>query len=136
MKTPRYLSLLIFLMLALASCIKEPIKKEKPASTPSKFKEIKTDPSFNWNTMLTIKLIITGLKTIDPIKNTLTITNKSKTANFYAGNHLMEENLSLEVAVPSTLDSLLIKFGSLEKMYKVEKTINADYIINYPEENQ
>jgi hypothetical protein len=47
----------------------------------------------------------------------------------------MEENLSLEVAVPSTLDSLLIRFGSLEKMYKVEKTINADYIINYPEEN-
>lgn len=135
MKTPRYLSLLIFLMLALASCIKEPTKIEQPASTPSKFNEIKTDPSFNWNTILTIKLIITGLKTIDPIKNTLTITNKSKTANFYNGNHLMEENLSLEVAVPSTLDSLLIRFGSLEKMYKVEKTINADYIINYPEEN-
>lgn len=136
MKIINKISLLAMLALAAVSCKKEPTKTEQPSGTPGKFSEIKTDPSFNWNTALPISLNITGLKTVDHIRNTLAVSNKEKTANYYVGSHLMSENLNLKFGVPSALDSLLIKFGSVEKTYKVENTINADYIINYPEENE
>ena len=116
----------IIALISIISCKKPQDENNNLPNNPGKFNEIKTDPNFNWNTALPIELIITGLKTINPIKNTLTVSNKSKTANYYSGNHLMEENLNLKFGVPSALDSLLIKFGSIEKTYKVEKTINAE----------
>lgn len=129
--------LFIFAFVGFTSCKKQLDENNdlpNNSGKPGKFNEIKTDPSFNWNTALPVELIIKGLITPNPVQNTLVVSNKSKTANYYVGNHLMGEDLNLKFGVPSALDSLLIKFGSIEKTYKVEKTINADYIINYLEE--
>ena len=137
MKPHQFLSLLILLIIAIPSCKKEPTKAEQPASTPGKFNEIKTDPSFNWSTEKEITASIKGLKTLSKISGSLQLTSTDNKSLFYIGNHLMEEDLSLKIRIPVNVNKIKLSFGSVNKTYTITgNKIEMDYIIDVPVEGE
>ena len=116
MKMRSILVILLLATLGVMSCIKQnlpdaPIEKIK-------LEDSKVPESFNWSTSKTVEVSITGLSTVVPIKNTLTITlpDGSKLYNVY---HDMSINLKLNLIVPSTINQLKLKFGSFDETLNI-----------------
>ena len=73
--------------------------------------DIKFDGAFNWSTGSTVTLNITGLPTEVPVKNTLTISFQNGSTVF-SQLHSMDQNLTLNLTVPTTDTELGLKYGS------------------------
>jgi hypothetical protein len=135
MKNAINILFLLILVLAFNACLKLPNPTEEKPSNPIKFGEIKTDPNFNWATTKSIDIDVFGLPTRTPIINTFRLSTKDKTSVFYQGNHKMSDNFSFKITVPTQLDSVLMEYGTIEKVYSITGSkLTMDYIINYPEE--
>ncbi len=80
-------------------------------SPQNDIEDIKFDGSFNWSTGNTVTLSITGLPTIVPVKNTLTISLKDGSSAF-SSLHLLDQNLTLNLTVPSTEKELKLNYGT------------------------
>ena len=119
MKMRSILVILLLATLGVMSCIKQnlPDPGDTPADKP-KLEDVKVPENFNWSTSKTVEVSITGLSTVVPIKNTLTITlpDGSKLYNVY---HDMSINLKLNLIVPSTINQLKLKFGSFDETLNI-----------------
>ncbi len=80
--------------------------------------DIQFDNSFNWSTGNPVTLNITGLPTVVSVKNTLTISLQNGTTVF-SHLHLLDQNLSLNLTIPSTEKELMLKYGSTTYMIPV-----------------
>jgi len=80
-------------------------------SPQNDIEDIKFDGSFNWSTGNTVTLSITGLPTIVPVKNTLTISLKDG-SDAFSSLHLLDQNLTLNLTVPSTEKELKLSYGT------------------------
>ncbi|MCK6610977.1 MAG: hypothetical protein L6Q78_08040 [Bacteroidia bacterium] len=110
------------------------IKLESPEpKTATQFKNLKVSESFSWQTTRSVKLAITGTITPNPVRATLLITNKQGDT-LRRENRLMDENVELMLQVPTTTDSLIVSFGSIQKTYKVQSEILANYILPITDE--
>jgi len=126
---------LLWVAISFSACLKLPNPTEEKPTSPIKFGEIKTDPSFNWGTTREVMVDVVGLNTKTPISNTFKVSTTDKASYFYQGKHAMSENFSFKITIPTMLDSVLMEFGSIEKSYSINNSkITLDYIINYPEE--
>jgi hypothetical protein len=87
-------------------------KSEDIAPTnQNNMEDIKFDGAFNWSTGSTVTLNITGLPTEVPVKNTLTISFQNGSTVF-SQLHSMDQNLTLNLTVPTTDTELGLKYGS------------------------
>ena len=103
----------------LVSCVKQNLPD--PGTTPkdvTKLADAKVPDSFSWSTSKNVEVSITGLPTVVPVKNTLTITlpDGSKLYNVY---HDMSANLKLTLVIPSTVTQLKIKFGTYDETLSI-----------------
>ncbi|HBG24658.1 MAG: hypothetical protein A2X17_03500 [Bacteroidetes bacterium GWF2_41_61] len=119
MKTKNIVLIILISTLGLLSCIKQNLPD--PGTTPedkTKLADAKVPDSFNWSTSKNVEVSITGLPTVVPIKNTLTITlpDGSKLYNAY---HDMSVNLKLTLVVPATVTQLKLKFGTYDETLNI-----------------
>jgi hypothetical protein len=138
MKIKFLLSAILFTsILALTSCINE-IDGPDDFSTGSKsMNELKVSSDFKWSTAQAIEVSITGLpalKGVAPSKATLVI--KGEKDVYYTGFHAINEDLSLNLSVPSTEKSINLKFGSIEQVVSIENNkVLFSYIPKVTNEN-
>ncbi|MFN4083286.1 MAG: hypothetical protein ACK4K9_06605 [Bacteroidia bacterium] len=101
------------LSISLTSCKKDlpfngqdPVKKD-----PASFKEIKTTPTFSWNTHKEINFTFNGVPTIEPTFGTLRV-NLTDGRELLKVNQKLSENYNTKLTVPGHLTSLEAGFGS------------------------
>ncbi len=119
MKTRIITVIILMSTLWLLSCIKQNLPD--PGTTPTnvtKLADAKVPDNFNWSTSKNVEISITGLPTVVPVKNTLTITlpDGSKLYNVY---HDMSANLKLKLVVPSTVTQLKLMFGAYNETLNI-----------------
>lgn len=120
MKKETFFLAVLFITLALQSCISENDLSIKEITQDNRLSEINIPNNFNWATSKTVSIDITGLPTIVPTKSTLSISLEDGT-NLFSSLHNISENLNLNLFVPCSVNKLLFKFGS--KKY-VQNIIN------------
>lgn len=101
--------LMILTVVFLLGCKKE--DSISPVETPTTLADLKAADSFSWSTGKPIVLKITGLPTQILVKSTLTVSLANGSVLF-SSLHQMNENLSLNLVVPSTEVKLVLKYGS------------------------
>ncbi|MFZ4549578.1 MAG: hypothetical protein ACOYN4_19170 [Bacteroidales bacterium] len=107
----RFKSLILISALAifsLASCEKS---EDIVPSIKNDMEDIKFDGTFNWSTGSPVTLNITGLPTVVPVKNTLTISLQNGSTVFSLF-HSLDQSLTLNLTVPSTEKELRLNYGS------------------------
>jgi len=119
MKTKIIILITLISTVVLLSCIKQnlPDPGTKPEDK-TKLADAKISDGFNWSTSKSVEVVITGLPTVVPIKNTLTITlpDGSKLYNSY---HDMSLNIKLTLVIPSNISQLKLKFGSFNETLNI-----------------
>jgi len=110
MKKLRFFPLLLA-TLWLISCSKDP--NDPSAQIPGNLSNLKVAQSFNWSTSKTIEISITGLPTPAPLYSTLTLSLPDG-SNIYKSTHDINTNETLKVVIPSTENSIRLRFGSVE----------------------
>ena len=117
MKTRNIIFITLISSIGLISCIKQNLPGPAPEEK-TKLADAKVSDGFSWSTSKNVEVVITGLPTIVPVKNTLTITlpDGSKLYNAY---HDMSVNLKLTLVIPSTITQLKLKFGSYDETLNI-----------------
>jgi hypothetical protein len=105
--------------LIFSACSKSEIVT--PDNSGKALNELVVSSSFTWNTALPVELKITGLPTIVPVSSTLTISLENGTPLFNE-YHLMDQNLTVKLLLPSTEKKLVLKYGTVT--YQVEVVNN------------
>lgn len=105
--------------LIFSACSKSEIVT--PDNSGKALNELVVSSSFTWNTALPVELKITGLPTIVPVSATLTISLENGTPLFNE-YHLMDQNLTVKLLLPSTEKKLVLKYGTVT--YPVEVVNN------------
>jgi hypothetical protein len=109
MKNLKSIILLLSISLFVFSgCMKDEIVPLLPKS----LNELNADDTFTWTTANSVEIQITGLPTVIPVRSTLSILLSDGT-NLYSEFHLMSENLSLNLPIPSSENQLVLKYGSM-----------------------
>ena len=108
---------LIFLAVALTGVFFTGCKKSEntaplPLPLPKTLNDLKAADSFNWSTGTPVELRITGLPTVVPVNSTLAVGRTDGTVLF-TSLHLMSEDLTLTLTVPSTDTELILQYGTV-----------------------
>jgi len=121
--------LLGFIIVMFFSCTREISPNPNPYKRATNFKEIKTYPSFVWATNKQVKFILTGLQTLIPINNKLTIRSSYPEGTYYVGLHMMNENLSLDLTIPQVCNNVEVQYGKIiKKIDIVNNRIEFDFL--------
>lgn len=135
MKKLIILSALVTLM--FGACKKDQLEPSipNPSNTQvSKFKEVKTDPNFNWETTQKIQLEVIGLKTPATIINTLTVSSVDGKEKYFTQLHKMNENLSTAITLPAHVKEVMVNYGSIQKKYNTSAQIlQFDFVMENAE---
>ena len=111
MKTLKFLLLIVAISgVFFTGCRKN--ENLPPVDPPKTMNDLKAPAMFNWSTEIPVEFKITGLPTIVPVKSTLTISRVDGTP-LYSSLHLMDQNLTINLTVPSTETQLVLKYGSV-----------------------
>ena len=92
---------------------------ENPLVDPAKeISNLQASDQFTWSTAKPVRLKITGLPTVIPVTNTLTISlsNGTKVFNRF---HRMDTDLTLDLLVPSEFQELLLGYGSTRQTIQI-----------------
>jgi hypothetical protein len=106
---------LLFLVAAISGVFFTGCKKienEYPLPLPKTLNDLKVADSFNWSSGTAVELTITGLPTVVPVKSTLAVGRTDGTVLF-TRLHVMSENLTLSLTVPSTDTELILQYGTV-----------------------
>ena len=104
---------LLFLAVALTGIFFTGCKKsENTAPLPKTLNDLNAADSFKWSTGSPVELKITGLPTVVPVKSTLAVGRIDGTVLF-TSLHLMSEDLTLTLTVPSTDTELILQYGTV-----------------------
>jgi hypothetical protein len=110
MKTLKTLILIFALTgIFITGCKKSEVVTPEPATT---LNDLKASPTFGWSTGTLVELKITGLPTIVPVKSTLSIS-RTNGETLFSSLHQMDQNLTINLTVPSTEKELTLKYGSV-----------------------
>jgi hypothetical protein len=117
------------LLFAINACTKPAAETPQP-SEPQGFSKLEVASNFDWKNSKTVTINVTGLPTNEPIRSTLTMSRHSGgNEDFYAGSHLMSENVSVTLRIPAAQDSLIVRFGTVQKTISVKtRTVTVDYL--------
>ena len=110
--TMKYISLfLIVLVLFFSSCSKE--VDDITIDIPEKIGDLKVDDGFSWSTGVPVEVTVTGLPTIVPVRSTLTVSQPDGRI-LHTRNHLMSDNLVIQLTVPADVTELIVNYGTVE----------------------
>ena len=96
----------------LAGVLLTSCDKSDTPDTHATLSTLQADNSFSWTTGISVDLKITGMPTIIPVSSTLTIALENGSVLF-TRLHPMDQNLSLNLVVPSNEKKLILKYGSV-----------------------
>jgi len=106
----------------------------EPIAVAKNFKEIKTDPNFNWETTHEFTLIVKGLPTEAIITNTLKVTSVDGKSIYFTSLHQMNQSLTTKFIIPIDQKEILVQYGSINKKYITsKKQIDFDFTVENPE---
>ncbi len=122
------IAMLVILLLNL-SCSKFTVPKETKVPPATKFSEIKSSDGFDWATSRIYFISVNGLTTPKPVSATLQITTPDGNYQYYSGLQIMSQSTHLELIIPAKEDSILVQFGKIRKMYRLENDqMSIDYL--------
>jgi len=104
------------------------INLETTSNGAKNMSELKVSSCFDWTTSQKVEISIIGLLTLTnvaAVKATLILKGDDKM--FYTGFHSINENLTLNMVVPSNETKIQLKFGTIEQ----ETTIVNNKIISH-----
>ncbi len=110
-------------VIMITSCKKSEITEPAPVPVkPTTLSDMKAPDSFNWSTGQVVTVKITGLPTVIPVKNTLSVslTNGTK---LFSRMHQMDQDLAIKVRIPAVEKQLLLNYGSTTKTIDIEDGI-------------
>jgi hypothetical protein len=124
----------IILLFSLTAC--DDIFKLPDHSTGAEnFDQLLVSSGFMWTTSQQVQIDITGLPAMSysvPVKTTLTIYKDDKI--YYTGLHSINENLQLNLSIPSDVTTLNLKFGELKfESEVVEQKASFSFIPEFSE---
>lgn len=119
----------VLVVLAGQACTRAADDQPQPAE-PQGFSKLEVAANFDWANSRLVTVNVTGLPTNQPIRSTLTMSRHSGgNEDFYAGSHLMSENVSVTLRIPAAQDSLIVRFGAVQKTIGVRaRTVSVDYL--------
>jgi hypothetical protein len=127
---------LIILAFTFVGC-QDDIQIENTSIGAKNMSELKVSPDFDWSTSKLVEITITGLPALSDIaavKSTLSIKGQDKL--FYSGFHSINENMTFNMAVPSTETKIQLKFGSIEQEATIENNkVSFSFIPTITDEN-
>ena len=109
----------ILLAIGLLSCNKDLESDTAVQAVPESFQEIKSSPSFDWETSTTISLTVQGIDLPIALKYPLEVATPEGEV-LYTAMWTMQDDEVFEIKVPSYLETLVFKWGSLEKSASIE----------------
>ncbi len=122
----------VIAIFALTSCKKTLMDKVTPPSDPNKvsqFNQIKASSNFDWKTTKTIQLNVQGFATPAPINKTLWVTSTDGKTVYYNALHLMDQNLTAQLTIPSNISEIMVSYGTINKKYSTQlSTIIFDFM--------
>jgi len=112
-KFQNFLLYLVIATVLATGCKKNDSGNITPDTPPKTLQDLNAPASFHWSTEMTVTLKITGLPTVVPVKSTLTVGLPNGTTLF-SRLHQMDQNLTIDLSVPSTENQLILKYGSVQ----------------------
>lgn len=118
----------LLIAVSLWSC-KKTIIQEDAASGTKPFAQLSVSNNFSWTNSRTVTVTIQGLPTINSVSGTLTLKTADGRGVLYNGFHRMNQDLVLQIVVPSAQDSVLLQFGTVQKKFSVRtNAATANYL--------
>lgn len=102
-------------VLSLPSCKKDlnnPVNPGSETNNPGTFKDIKTQPGFNWSTHTKVDFTFKAVPTIADVKATLTVVQLPENKTVITVMQKMNETLNLPLTLPAHVKQLQVSFGS------------------------
>jgi hypothetical protein len=103
---------LILVIAGLAGVLLTSCDKSETPDTTTSLSTLQADNAFSWTTAISVELKITGLPTVIPVSSTLTIALENGSVLF-TRLHQMNQNLAINLIVPSDEKKLVLKYGSV-----------------------
>ncbi|MDP1727887.1 MAG: hypothetical protein Q8M15_13970 [Bacteroidota bacterium] len=119
----KILIIAVIAIFALTACKKTLMDKVTPPSDPNKvsqFNQIKASANFDWKTTKAIQLNVQGFATQAPINKTLWVTTVDGKTVYFNAMHLMDQNLTAQLAIPSNVQEVLVSYGTISKKYSTQ----------------
>jgi len=116
MKKQLYFLVFCIPMFIFSSCMKE--QEVLPQTTD--LQKINVSSDFNWSTGKVVALHIMGLPTVLPVFSSLIVSVEDGNI-LYQGRHEMSKNLTLKVVVPNQVQSLNVRYGSMDYLLSILK---------------
>jgi hypothetical protein len=113
-------NLLFLLVIFLVISCQKTDHTEPPL--PDNLNDLKVSNGFSWSTDKPVSLTITGLPTVIPYVSKLTVSLEDG-SELISMSHAMDQNLTLDLKVPSTEKTLRVKFSSTEYLIPINGTI-------------
>lgn len=104
--------------LLFTSCAKDLDFPDIKTDAPVSIDKLNVSDSFDWNTATTVKFSIEGLPGSVSVRSSLKISLPDGSA-IYNSMHLMSDNLSVDLTIPSDVTSLVLTYGSVKEELKV-----------------
>ena len=104
--------------LLFTSCAKDLDFPDIKTDAPVSIDKLEVSDSFDWNTATTVKFDIEGLPGSVSVRSSLKISLPDGSA-IYNSMHLMSDNLSVDLTIPSDVTSLVLTYGSIREELKV-----------------
>lgn len=99
-------------VIMITSCKKSEIPEPAPAPVqPTTLSDMKAPDSFNWSTGQVVTVKITGLPTVIPVKNVLSVSLLDGT-RLFSRMHQMDQELTIKVQIPALEKKLLLSYGA------------------------
>ncbi len=96
----------------LAGVLLTSCDKSDTPDTTATLATLQADNAFSWTTGISVEMKITGLPTVLPVSSTLTIALENGSVLF-TRLHQMDQDMTLNLIVPSNEKKLVLKFGSV-----------------------
>jgi hypothetical protein len=103
---------LILVIAGLAGVLLTSCDKSETPDTTTSLSTLQADNAFSWTTAILVEMKVTGLPTVIPVSSTLTIALENGSVLF-TRLHQMNQNLAINLIVPSDEKKLVLKYGSV-----------------------
>jgi hypothetical protein len=104
--------------LLFTSCAKDLDFPDIKTDASVSIDELKVSDTFSWNTATSVNFSIEGLPGSVPVSSTLKICLPDGSV-VYNRMHLMSNNLTVDLTIPSDVTTLVLTYGSIREELKV-----------------
>lgn len=111
-----FIVIIILSGIFLASCKKD-VNPEVSDPNKNQMTQLMIDPNFDWSIYKEIDVKLSGIPGAIDIKKTLTLHDEG--AIYYQNLFSVNQNLSMKIIVPTSLNSLTLEYGSFVQTFNL-----------------